>query len=138
MNPDQLLDRIATTLRTEVGPAVEGEFAKTQAFMAAVVLEKLARQLASAAEHEHNDRADRDALVVELTVLVDAAGTPQPIRRAVADAAATSGADAELCRLIELLYQHRSELGDARFAALLGRVRRTLRAQIDRRMEAAG
>ena len=44
---------------------------------------------------------------------------------------------AALCALIEALYASRAELGDARFDALLGRVRDTLRASIDRRMEYA-
>jgi hypothetical protein len=44
---------------------------------------------------------------------------------------------AALCALIETLYADRAELGATRFEALLGRVRRTLRANIDRRMEYA-
>ena len=44
---------------------------------------------------------------------------------------------AALCTLIETLYASRAELGAARFDALLGRVRETLRASIDRRMEYA-
>ena len=43
--PDELLERIARTLKKEIGPAVEDAYPKTQAFMAAVVLQKLAGQL---------------------------------------------------------------------------------------------
>ena len=45
MRPDDLLARLAATLRGEIGPAVVDPFAKTQAFMAAVILERLGRQL---------------------------------------------------------------------------------------------
>jgi tetratricopeptide (TPR) repeat protein len=38
-----LLRRIAQTLRESIGPAVEAEYPRTQAFMAAVVLQKLGR-----------------------------------------------------------------------------------------------
>jgi len=41
VTPDELLDRIATTLREQIGPTVGEPFAKTQAFMAAVILAKL-------------------------------------------------------------------------------------------------
>ena len=54
MNPDQLLERIATTLKRDIGPAVLGDYPKTQAFMAAVVLQKLGRQLGLL--HMHPDR----------------------------------------------------------------------------------
>jgi hypothetical protein len=45
MNHGELLQRIASTLKRDVGPAIEAEYPKTQAFMAAVVLQKLGRQL---------------------------------------------------------------------------------------------
>jgi len=49
----------------------------------------------------------------------------------------TLGNAAAVCTLIETLYASRAELGAGRFDALLGRVRETLRASIDRRMEYA-
>ena len=42
---DELLQRLSGTLRSDVAPAVEGEFNRTQTFMASVILEKLARQV---------------------------------------------------------------------------------------------
>ena len=35
--PAELLERMAPTLRKEIGPAVDGEYPRTQAFMAAQV-----------------------------------------------------------------------------------------------------
>jgi hypothetical protein len=39
MEPEQLLERLATTLRRQIGPAVAEPYPRTQAFMASVVLE---------------------------------------------------------------------------------------------------
>ena len=136
MSPDELLARMAGTLRHDIGPAVADEYAKTQAFMSAVVLDKLSRQLAATSDHLLADRADRDALFDDLATVLPEQDTPAAVRQALADAAATK-ADAELCRLIQLLYEARDELGPDRFDTALTRIRHALRAQIDRRMEVA-
>src|SRR2546423_1523973 len=47
----ELLDRLAKSLRMEIGPAVEGDYARTQAFMAAVVAQTLGQQVALAPDH---------------------------------------------------------------------------------------
>ena len=64
--PEELLERLATTLRQDIGPAVTGAYPRTQAFMAAVVAEKLARQLAVAPAHERADAADLVQLYANL------------------------------------------------------------------------
>jgi hypothetical protein len=132
-----LLQRIARTLRQEIGPAVADEYARTQAFMAAVVLEKLGRQLALAGEHEAAATADLTALVADLRGLLADREAPAPVRTAL-EALAEMRDNAALCRLIEALYAARPTLGEARFATALGRIRRTLRRSVDRRMEIAG
>jgi hypothetical protein len=136
MTPDKLLERIATTLRRDIGPAVKAEYPRTQAFMAAVVLQKLGRQLAGAEAHRAADAADMDALIADLEAARASAAVPPAIAAAVA-ALARDRNNAALCTLIGTLYESRTELGATRFDALLGRVRRTLRASIDRRMEFA-
>ena len=133
MNADQLLERIATTLKRDIGPAVEGEFPKTQAFMAAVVLQKLGRQLGLAAVHSAADEADTQALLADLRVELEKAPAPAAVAAAVATLAGQHD-DQAMCDLITALYAARTELGEARFALLLGRVRKNLRASIDRRM----
>jgi hypothetical protein len=136
MNHDELLQRIANTLKGEVGPAIEAEYPKTQAFMAAVVLQKLGRQLGLEAAHRAAAAADLSALLDDLRGLVGGGETPARVTAAVQ--ALTSARDAAaFCTLIETLYASRAELGAERFDALLGRVRETLRASIDRRMEYA-
>jgi hypothetical protein len=131
MNDGDLLLRIAETLKEAIAPAVAAEYPKTQAFMAAVVLQKLGRQIALAPEHARAARADLDALIGDLPATV-----PDAVRRAVEQLAQSRDA-AALCRLIESLYASREALGERRFEDLLARVRRTLRADIERRMEYA-
>ena len=134
MNDAELLLRIANTLRQEIAPAVDAEYPKTQAFMAAVVLQKLGRQIALAPTHARAAGAELDALIVDLTA--SAADGPVAIRSAVAHLSQFRDAGA-LCRLIESLYACRDVLGERRFEDLLARVRRTLRTDIERRMEYA-
>lgn len=137
MTEAELLERIAQLLRREIGPAIDAEYPRTQAFMAAVVLQKVGRQLALAAEHAAAETSDLEALLADLRALLDESVAPGAVRSAVDGLTETRDARG-LCRLIEALYASRAELGEARFAALLGRTRVTLRRSIDRRMAVAG
>ncbi len=131
MDNAELLHRIATTLKRDVGPAVVDEYPKTQAFMAAVVLNKLAVQLEHAREHEQAAAADIAQLLDDLASEAERA----PATLAAAIEALTATRDhAALCRLVDVLYAERATLGEARFDTLLARVRLTLRADIDRQM----
>jgi len=136
MNPGELLQRIASTLKGDVAPAIDDEYPKTQAFMAAVVLQKLGRQLDLEGAHRSADAADLRALLDDLRGVLGGGEMPASVTGAVQTLTWTRDA-AALCALIEVLYASRAELGAARFDALLGRVRETLRASIDRRMEYA-
>ena len=133
MNADQLLERIATTLRRDIGPAVEGEFPKTQAFMAAVVLQKIGRQIGLQGVHGAAEAADHQALLDDLRIELERAPVPVSITTALANFAGQRDAAAQ-CVLITALYDARATLGEARFEVLIGRVRKCLRASIDRRM----
>ena len=128
MGPDELLLHIAHSLRHEVGPEVGQPFAKTQAFMASVVLEKVARQLALADVHRSAETADRVALARDLGVILGGASVPG------VHAALATG---DLGGLVAALYAERVVLGEKMFTDLLGRVRVTLRARLDRQMEYA-
>ena len=131
--PDALLERIARTLKKDIGPAVDAAYPKTQAFMAAVVLQKLAGQLRLADEHAAASQRDLHELGEELSQLTASNAIPAPLAEALRtlrhdlDTASVSG-------LIETLYATRSELGERRFTSLLSRVRTRLRARIDREM----
>ena len=75
MTPSELLERLAVTFRSEVGPAIEAEYPRTQAFISAVVLQKLARQLDLETEHDELERREREA---------PAAGPQSPVGRGLA------------------------------------------------------
>ncbi len=137
MTDADLLQRIARMLRQDIGPAVGAEYPRTQAFMAAVVLEKVGRHLGLASEHAAAEAADLTALLVDLGRLLEDENAPAPVCAAL-DSLARMRDSAGLCRLIEALYAARAALGEARFGDLLGRVRQTLRRSIDRRMAVAG
>lgn len=136
MNASELLQRIATTLRDDVGPAVDGDYQKTQAFMAAVVLQKLGRELAAAESHRAVDAAEVQQLRYDLDAALAGAPVTHRVGNAMQQLSGSANA-ASLCHLIEALYADRQQLGERQFDSLLRRVRLLLRAQIDRRMEYA-
>ena len=136
MTEGELLQRISRTLKQQIGPAIEDEYAKTQAFMAAVVAEKLGRQMALAQQHQASDRADIGALLSDLNDPQTSEPLPAILRDAVAELLDKQD-KGSLCRVIEALYASQNDLGEAQFDRLLSRVRITLRAEIDRQMEYA-
>src|ERR1700722_14233255 len=127
--PEGVLRRMADTLRHDVGPVVEGSYPRTQAFMAAVILEKLAGQVSAEAADRAADQADRAALAEDLRREVRP-DDPEALQRALAPA----GDALDLTQVIRALYDGHDALGEPRFAALLGRVRLTLRARLDRQL----
>ena len=128
--PHELLGRLGATLRHEIGPAVGDPFARTQAFMASVILAKLAGQLATAAT-DAQAAADDHRVVAESVAGMLQRDCPA----ALADSAAAfagDGGDASWNRLVGALYAARDELGVLRFDQLLHVVRGALRARLDR------
>jgi hypothetical protein len=147
MEPEQVLERLAGTLRREIGPAVGESYPRTQAFMASVILEKLSRQLRLAAEHAEADRRDCRELLDELRAMAGPT-PPDQLAAALDDAASAAGNNGRsgpgtandsatniaLSRIVDVLYAGREQLGRDLFEALLARVRRTLRARLDRQL----
>lgn len=129
----ELLARMSVTMKTGIAPNTTGT-AKPQAYMAAVVLEKIAKQLEFAPEHAAQAQRDATALRSDLAGRTSSVALPGATQAAVAGLAADWDAVA-LCNLVRALYADRAALGDDLFASLLGRVRLALRADIDRRME---
>jgi hypothetical protein len=129
----ELLARMSVTMKSAIAPNTTGT-AKPQAYMAAVVLEKLAKQLELAPTHDAQQASDASSLIADLARLTAAVSLPTSTNSAVAGVSAHCNA-VSLCTLVQALYADRASLGDDVFAALLGRVRVALRADIDRRME---
>jgi hypothetical protein len=124
----QLIAEVVGSLRKVIGPAVTEPFQKSQAYMAAVVLEFVARQV-----DERSDIAtEKQAVLHEL--FQDLLRAPQT-RSAVERSAET---EAALCELIERLYQNRAAMGEETFAIANGRVRQALRQLLDQELKIAG
>jgi hypothetical protein len=133
MSPDELLKRLATTLKQDIAPAVAAGYPRTQAFMTAVVLQKLAEQVRLAEAHAADEGQERRQLLDDLERLLPPDASPEALRSAL-DAMGEDRSNTSLCRFIETLYAWRDALGEARFETVLRRVRRTLRARLDRQM----
>ena len=136
MEPADLIDRIAATLRRDIGPAVTEPYAKTQAFMASVVLGKLAAELRSSVAHVAAAATEIEQLVADLTALTDTDTLPHDIQAAL-DRVRREASDAARSDLVAQIYAARARLDSQRFDTLLGRLRQTLRARLDRAMEYA-
>jgi hypothetical protein len=132
VNTAELLTRLSATLKEEVGPAVEDGYVRTQAFMAAVILERVARQVELEPAHRAAERADVDELLGRLTGVLAAAA--QPVRAALDDAHA-DGTVAGLAPLVEALY--RDGIGSPATIEAMALIRPVLRRDIDRRMQVA-
>ena len=126
----ELLQRIAATIKGDIAPAVSDEYTRTQGFMASVIIERIAKQIALAPNHAEAESTDLADLFGELAVLlIDA---PPPVTNAVR-AAVRASSVAALGPLIEALYGWEGEAS----ASALAAVRVALRNDIDRRMEIA-
>lgn len=133
MDTADLLARVAGTLRTEIGPATADEYARTQAFMAAVILERLGRERERADHHAAAAAADgarlRPALVAAL------GGGPPTVQAAVGAWIEDGCRVVGLGPVIEALYAWDAD--EPSVVEALGLIRPVLRRDIDRRMEIA-
>jgi hypothetical protein len=131
MNATDLLERIATTLRSVVGPAVTDETAKTQAFMASVILRKVARELASRDGSGAHDTRGYVTVVNELSPLLDE--SMDPTLSDALDLYSIDRSDVALGALIKALHQTPSREADRALAT----IRVVLRERLDRELEYA-
>ncbi|MCY3584073.1 MAG: hypothetical protein OXF61_15820 [Acidimicrobiaceae bacterium] len=125
----ELLGRLAEQVRSEIAPAVDGEYRRTQAYMAAVILERLAREAVLGERHATAEADDMAQLLTELDgIELEALSEELAALRANARVAA-------LGDVVEALYRVDPERPET--AAALAAIRRVLRRDIDRRMEIA-
>ena len=125
----ELLGRLADQLRHDIAPSVGDEYLRTQAYMAAVIAERLARQSALGQRHAADEADDMAQLLTEL----DGIGL-----EALSEELAALRADAKVAALgavVAALYGAGPERPET--AAALAAIRRVLRRDIDRRMEIA-
>jgi hypothetical protein len=119
-----MLEEVIASLRSVIAPAIAAPYPKTQAYMAAVILETLARAIEERSDLGQAKKQSIERLFADL----DALGL---------GAARTGDDDGGLASLIEWLYANRERLGEERFAAANRRVRQTLRHLLDADLEIA-
>jgi hypothetical protein len=124
----QILNQIVTSLREVIAPAIAEPYPKGQAYMAAVVLEFVARQV------EERSDIDQQKNSAMLELLEDLSRLPQLNGLVRGDDLNEAG----LCELIEHLYAERSRLGEETFAAANRRIREALRQLLDQDLKVAG
>jgi hypothetical protein len=124
----QLISEVVNSLRNVIGPAVTEPFQKSQAYMAAVVLEFVARQVDERSDVAMEKEAALHSLFHDLISLPKAKA-----------AITTGGAETEaaLCEVIERLYESRAAMGEEAFAMANRRVRQTLRQLLDQDLQIA-
>ena len=132
LEPSDLLARLSTALRSDIGPAVVDDYARTQAFMASVILERVSRQLALQREHTAAEADDMAGLLRALPAVLD--GSPPAVASAVRTVESRNTV-ASLGALIEALYSWGA--GEQAVIAALGLIRGVLRRDIDRKMAVA-
>jgi hypothetical protein len=119
----RMLEEVIASLRGVVAPAISAPYPRTQAYMAAVILEFLARAI-----EERSDVADAKKRSIErLFADIRELGVVTP----VAEMHGGGDGESRLAKLIEALYADRERLGEARFKAANQRVRQALRDLLD-------
>lgn len=125
----QLLKEVIASLRTVIGPAIPEPYPKAQAFMAAVILEFVSRQV----EERRDVPAKKDQILNEAFHDLSSLLQGQPLA-----ADGDTDQEARLSHLIEWLYAEKDRLGPEAFTAANQRVRAALRDLLNQELKIAG
>src|SRR5215468_4801672 len=112
-----MLEEVIASLRGVIAPAISAPYPKTQAYMAAVILETLSRAIEERSDLAEARKRSIDRLFADLGELAIGVGDGED--------------EARLARLVQALYKDRERLGEERFASANRRVRETLRDLLD-------
>jgi hypothetical protein len=123
----QLLSEVINSLRNVIAPAITEPYPKAQAYMAAVILEFVARQVEERADLEEQKRLALNAFFRDLAEL------PESIR--LTDNSLPD--ELRLCKVIERLYEERAHLAPETFIAANQRIRHVLRQMLDQELKIA-
>jgi hypothetical protein len=124
----QQIKEIVTSLREVIAPAIAEPYPKAQAYMAAVLLEFVARQVEERGDIEEQKSAAMLDLVRDLSNMPGMNGLLRGEHLS----------DDGLCDLIEHLYGERTRLGEETFVAANRRIRETLRQLLNQDLKVAG
>ena len=124
----RFLDEVIASLRNVIAPAIPEPYPKTQAYMAALILEFVARQIEERTDIA-SGKADALASLFEDISRIEGGGALDP---------GDGDPQARLCGMIERLYAERDRIGETEFRALNDRIRRCLRDLLDQDLKVAG
>src|SRR5216684_744928 len=105
---NQLLSEIVTSIREVIAPAISEPYPKAQAYMAAVILEFVSRQVEERSDIATAKEQALSALFADLSRLLDG---KEVLQRNGEER------EARLCQVIERLYAERNRLGEEVFTA---------------------
>jgi hypothetical protein len=125
----RLLEEVVASLRNVIAPAIVEPYPKSQAYMAAVILEFVSRQVEERHDIDEEKTHTLNELFQNLSSLL--AGKESAV-------SSIPGPEAHLCRLIEWLYAEKDRLGPETFTAANQRVRAALRQLLDQELKVAG
>lgn len=125
----RLLGEIIASLRNVIAPAIPDPYPKAQAYMAAVILEFVSRQVEERRDITIEKERTLNGLFSDLSAVLG--GTELPESRDVDQ-------EARLCQLIEWLYAEKDRLGRGAFATANRRIREALRQLLDQELQVAG
>lgn len=124
----RLLEELVASLRNVIAPAIADPYPKSQAYMAAVILEFVARQVEERSDIPNEKTQTLNSVFADLGSLLTGKGLSSD----------DPDQEARLCRLIEWSYAEKDRLGPEAFAAINQRVRTTLRQLLDQELKIAG
>ena len=129
LSAHHLLAEIVASLRNVIAPAIPDPYPKAQAYMAAVILEFVSRQVEERRDISVEKERVLGALFRDLSAVLGGKGLPElpDIEQ-----------EARLCRLIEWLYAEKDRLEPEVFAVANRRIRETLRKLLDEELKVAG
>lgn len=123
-----LLSEVIGSLRNVIGPAVKDPYAKSQAYMAAVILELVYRQIEGQRDLENIEQAALTELFDDLSRVPD-----------LAEIVERDGPDLRirLCNTIEALHHARGQIAPQAFEKANRRIRLALRQILDAELKVA-
>ena len=129
LSAHRFLDEVIGSLRNVIAPAIADPYPKAQAYMAAVILEFVSRQVEERSDIAIGKEQTLQALFADLSKLLS---DKNIVERK------DERQEAYLCRMIERLYAERDRLGEEVFTAANQRVRQALRQLLDQDLKVAG
>jgi hypothetical protein len=123
-----LLTEVISSLRNVIGPAVKDPHAKSQAYMAAVILEFVSRQIEDRSDHESVEQVALMELFDDLSRIPD-----------LAEIVERDGTDlrSHLCHTIEALHSAQGQITPQAFERANRRIRLALRQLLDAELKIA-